>query len=418
MNNFLQRAQNLWKLMGPGLLYAGAAVGVSHLVQSTRAGALYGFTLIGVIVLVNALKYPFFEFATRYATATKHNLITGYSRIGSWAVWMFALLTILTMFAIQAAVTIVTAGLTAHIFDLNISPLWLSMIILALAYALLLAGRFAALDNSIKIVILLLSVSTLIAVFSVIGKTGSHDFTANFSLSNPTDLVFLIAFAGWMPAPLDVSVWQSLWTVEKNRSLKCRLNMKQSMLDFRIGYFGTALLAMGFLALGALVMYGSGEELAGSGVAFSEQLINMYTTAIGPWAYWVIAIAALTTMISTTLTCMDAYPRVMTPLTIRLIPRARRWNKNNQLYIIWGLVVIIGAGIVLSSGQSMQKMVDLATTLSFITAPLLAILNHLAVTRSGMPHLAVPPKWLRIYSLVSIVVLSAFSLYYVGYKYL
>ncbi len=417
MNNFLQRAQNLWKLMGPGLLYAGAAVGVSHLVQSTRAGALYGFTLIGVIVLVNALKYPFFEFATRYATATKHNLITGYSRIGSWAVWMFALLTILTMFAIQAAVTIVTAGLTAHIFDLNISPLWLSMIILVLTYALLLAGRFAALDNSIKIVILLLSLSTLIAVFSVIGKTGSHDFTANFSLSNHADLVFLIAFAGWMPAPLDVSVWQSLWTVEKNRSLKCTLNMKQSMLDFRIGYFGTALLAMGFLALGALVMYGSGEELAGSGVAFSGQLIRMYTTAIGPWAYWVIAIAALTTMISTTLTCMDAYPRVMTPLTIRLIPKARRWNKNNQLYIIWGLVVIIGACIVLS-GQSMQKMVDLATTLSFITAPLLAILNHLAVTRSGMPHAAIPPKWLRIYSLVSIVILSAFSLYYLGYKYL
>ncbi len=417
MNNFLKHVQNLWKLMGPGLLYAGAAVGVSHLVQSTRAGALYGFILIGVIILVNALKYPFFEFATRYATATKHNLITGYSRIGSWAVWMFALLTILTMFAIQAAVTIVTAGLTAHIFDLNISPLWLSMIILSLAYALLLAGRFAALDNSIKIVILLLSVSTLIAVFSVIGKTSGHDFTANFSFSNPTDLVFLIAFVGWMPAPLDVSVWQSLWTVEKNRSLKCTLNMKQSMLDFRIGYFGTALLAMGFLALGALVMYGSGEELAGSGVAFSGQLISMYTTAIGPWAYWVIAIAALTTMISTTLTCMDAYPRVMTPLTIRLIPRARRWNKNNQLYIIWGLVVIIGAGIVLS-GQSMQKMVDLATTLSFITAPLLALLNHLAVTRSGMPNAAIPPKWLRIYSLASIIILSAFSLYYLGYKYL
>ncbi len=28
----------IWKVLGPGLLYAGAAVGVSHLVQSTRAG--------------------------------------------------------------------------------------------------------------------------------------------------------------------------------------------------------------------------------------------------------------------------------------------------------------------------------------------------------------------------------------------
>ncbi len=30
--------RKLLKVLGPGLLYAGAAVGVSHLVQSTRAG--------------------------------------------------------------------------------------------------------------------------------------------------------------------------------------------------------------------------------------------------------------------------------------------------------------------------------------------------------------------------------------------
>ena len=32
--------------LGPGLLFAGAAIGVSHLVQSTRAGAEFGFGLI------------------------------------------------------------------------------------------------------------------------------------------------------------------------------------------------------------------------------------------------------------------------------------------------------------------------------------------------------------------------------------
>ena len=36
---------------GPGLLWAAAAIGVSHLVQSTRAGALAGFGLSGVILL-------------------------------------------------------------------------------------------------------------------------------------------------------------------------------------------------------------------------------------------------------------------------------------------------------------------------------------------------------------------------------
>lgn len=35
-------------LFGPGLLYAGAAVGVSHLVQSTRAGAEFEFQLLAL----------------------------------------------------------------------------------------------------------------------------------------------------------------------------------------------------------------------------------------------------------------------------------------------------------------------------------------------------------------------------------
>ena len=37
------------KSIGPGLLYPGAAVGVSHLVQSTRAGAKYGLIMILVV---------------------------------------------------------------------------------------------------------------------------------------------------------------------------------------------------------------------------------------------------------------------------------------------------------------------------------------------------------------------------------
>ena len=57
--------RNLLKAIGPGLLWAGAAIGVSHIVQSTRAGAGFGFALIWVIIFANLLKYPLFEFALR-----------------------------------------------------------------------------------------------------------------------------------------------------------------------------------------------------------------------------------------------------------------------------------------------------------------------------------------------------------------
>src|SRR6056297_2640800 len=99
------------KSLGPGLLWAAAAVGVSHLVQSTRAGAIYGFQLVGIILLINVFKYPFFQFGPRYASATGKSLLDGYRSLGKWALILYLLLTIGTMFTLQAAITVVTAGL-------------------------------------------------------------------------------------------------------------------------------------------------------------------------------------------------------------------------------------------------------------------------------------------------------------------
>ena len=47
--------------LGPGLLFAGAAIGVSHLVQSTKAGAEFGFGLFGLYYLFIFLNILFFN---------------------------------------------------------------------------------------------------------------------------------------------------------------------------------------------------------------------------------------------------------------------------------------------------------------------------------------------------------------------
>ena len=67
---------------GPGLIFAAAAVGTSHIVQSTRAGAGFGLTLGLLILLVCLLKYPLFRFAADYAAATGESLVRGYGRRG------------------------------------------------------------------------------------------------------------------------------------------------------------------------------------------------------------------------------------------------------------------------------------------------------------------------------------------------
>ncbi len=407
------------RVLGPGLLYAGAAVGVSHLVQSTRAGANYGFELLWILILANAIKYPFFEFGPRYAAATGQNLIDGYRKIGKWAVIMFAVLTVGSMFAIQAAVTIVTAALVGNVFGLKTDPVTISAIILAITMVVLMIGRYAVLDKIIKLVIVLLAVSTITAVILAAGK-GFHPDPAHwnhFKWSFSPDIFFLIAFIGWMPAPVDITVWQSLWTNAKYKSSGRLPRLKDVLIDFNFGYIGTAFLAACFLSLGAFILYGSGDELSPRGVVFAGQLIKMYTDSIGSWAYVLIAIAAITTMFSTTMTCLDAYPRVMKPLRTILFPKTKRFSPMIDYETwIWLFITASGALIIMwKLADTMQTMVDIATTLSFVTAPLLAILNYKVVTGKHMPAQGRPHKWLRIYAWIGIIFLTGFTLFYIFY---
>ena len=67
----------LIKNLGPGLLFAGMAIGTSHLVLSTKAGAQYGWIMVIPIILANIFKYPFFEFGVRYTNITNTSLIEG-----------------------------------------------------------------------------------------------------------------------------------------------------------------------------------------------------------------------------------------------------------------------------------------------------------------------------------------------------
>ncbi|PJC63126.1 MAG: iron transporter [Flavobacteriales bacterium CG_4_9_14_0_2_um_filter_32_27] len=401
-----------FKTLGPGLLYAGAAVGVSHLIQSTRAGADFGYQLVWAIVIAIILKYPTFEFGPRYASATGKNLLHGYQALGKWSVVLFFCLTLLSMFIIQAAVTIVTAGLFAEIFNIHL-PAWsVSALILLVCCLILVIGKYSALDKTMKIIIITLSITTFFAFFAaLLGDNQKHEALMNtFSFSNKSHILFLIALMGWMPAPFDISVWHSIWTTEKAKE-NPSITFKSTLLDFKIGYWTTLILSLAFLGLGAITLYGSGTELSSNGNEFAKQLLTIYTTNIGQWAYFIIAIAALTTMISTTLTCLDAQPRVMTE-TSQLIFGISNKQKDNA-YWFWLITLILGAvSILFYFLTNMKAMIDVATAIAFLTSPIIAILNYLVITGKTMPEDKKPPLFLKILSGLGILFFLGFSIYY------
>lgn len=402
---------NTIRNLGPGLLFAGAAIGVSHLVQSTRAGADFGFGLLWALLLVNLFKYPFFQFGPRYAAATGESLIDGYRRLGSWVLVGYFVLTLLTMFTIQAAVTVVTAGLANNLFGLtdNIG-LW-SVIITLISLFILLLGKYRVLDDFMKVIITVLSISTVGAVIAALLNSGETTYSLLQKVPRgATEIAFLIAFLGWMPAPLDVSIWHSLWAIEKKKARKSEFGIARALFDFDVGYVATVFLGICFMSLGALVMYHSDEEFSSGAGRFAQQLIQMYTTNLGKGAAIFIGVAAFTTMFSTTLTTLDASPRAMAKTTELLTGKDSR-----KYYYFWILLLSAGTMIILTYFEtSMITFVKIATILSFLTAPLYALANLLLVRGKHMPEELRPSKSLLLLSYVGILFLVAFSLWYLA----
>lgn len=395
------------KKLGPGLLFAGAAIGVSHLVQSTRAGANFGFGLVWALLLVNLFKYPFFQYGPRYALATGESLLDGYKKLGKGVLWTYFILSIGTMFTIQTAVTIVTADIASTLFNGILSREIWTIIILLVCSTILIIGRYNLLDKLMKIIIITLSIATLLAVVTATVNNSTAVDLKQLLPTNTLELSFLIAFMGWMPAPLDISVWHSLWALEKKKKQK-NFKINSAIFDFNIGYATTIILGLGFIGLGAMVMFQSGETLSASASDFSTQLIRMYTSSLGAETYIIIGIAALTTMFSTTLTTLDASPRSMAK-TIELL-----FNKvSKNLYIVWLSILVLGSILIFFFLNSeLGFLVQVATVLSFLTAPFYALSNYILLSSKHTPKKWQPSLKMHILSILGITFLVLFSIWY------
>jgi Mn2+/Fe2+ NRAMP family transporter len=421
MGQVMKSKGGIIKALGPGFLFAAVSVGVSHVVQSTRAGAGYGFSLMGIIIIALILKYPLFQFGQRYAIATGNSLLEGYRRQGKWSLTLYLILTVGTMCTVLAAVTAVTAGLAIQMTGLAWAlPLW-SAIIIAACVLLLVIGRYPLLDKAIKLIMCLLAVSTIAATVVVLPGLQWRNLWGSVGL---LDVAFIVGLVGWMPTGMDVSVWQSFWTLARKKETGYAPTLKESLFDFNLGYIGTGLLAVMFCTLGTSVMFNKGLTFESSSAGFAGQVIDLYTSTLGSWSRPIIAISAFTTIFSTVLTVTDGFPRAL-----QLVGRRFRTPEDPQEvlercgnswdYWTWMGVMALGAMLIIGFYlKSLKSLVDLATTLSFVTAPFLGFLTYKAIMARWVPDEFKPRPWLRALAIIGIVFLASFLAFFLYYRFL
>ena len=416
-----EKFNRYFKTFGPGILFASTAIGVSHLVQSTRAGAEFGFALIIFVVLANLLKYPFFEFSSRYSNVTGTSIIDGYKKLGKPLLLLYFLITIASMFFVTAAVGFVTAGFFENLFHIEFLEIWTVVILFLICAAILIVGRYSILDSLIKIIGAVLVVSTVLA-FTIALWNGPVEQTTDFQAPEifaQAGIFFIIALMGWMPMPVDISSWHSLWTLERIKQTQFKPLLKETLLDFNSAYLMTALLAIVFVILGAYIFFGSGEILPNNNSLFASKIVTLYTETIGQWSNIIISASAFSVMFGTIIAVFDGYSRSLARTTRLLFEKNPGIaDLSRKKYSLFLMILVIGSLIVIVQfGDNLKELVDFATTVSFLIAPVIAIFNFKLVTGKYIDKNQHPPTWLKALGFSGIIFLIGFAIFFLITKF-
>jgi len=402
----------VWKsrlgALGPGILMATAAIGGSHLVASTQAGAIFGWQLFWLILVVNVLKYPFFRFGMEYTLATKNSLVEGYKSKGPFYFYSFIGLNIVAAVVNTAGVLLLTASLLHYALPVVIEVTLLCWMLLGVCLVILLLGHFKALDNVAKGIMGLLTLATLIAL--AIAFSNGPMAPADYVGPSPYELAmlsFMVALMGWMPAPIEISALSSLWLKEKQAQQT--VSKSQGLFDFNVGYWLTAGLALVFFSLGVLVQYGQTSSIELGGVAFAKQLIDMYALTIGEWARPFVSAIAFLCMFGTTLTVLDGYAR-----TLNESHKLLGFGQSKHSLNIWLILqALAGMAVILFFKSALGPMLTFAMTLSFVTTPVFAWLNFSLVrSEPAIKHSVL----LRSLTWLGLVYLVGFAVAFVVWK--
>jgi Mn2+/Fe2+ NRAMP family transporter len=371
--------------------------------------------MVLVVIFACLMKYPGLRFGGEYAAATGKNLVVNYRERGSLVFGLFAVSQLFSMVFIIAAVSLFTSGLLQVALGFQTGPVMSVFILLVLVAILLMTGHYKVLEKVIKGIVFGFTLLTTVCMLLVISRLDlSLSAFALPAFDVPT-VLFIVALVGFMPSPTDASILQSLWTVARAESEGRRATKEESRFDFNVGYITSCILAIFFLFLGTAVLFESGVAMPADNAGFARRLLEVYTSIIGDWSYYVMAITALCVMLSTALTVTDGMTRMALAIGGESFPGPHWYTDRfyNIVLIVLSLAALLVIWLLL---QSFATFMDMTSVIVFIIGPFLALLNHLAIFSDEIPRGKQPNQLIRIWSIVSIVSLFLLMAVYAYYR--
>lgn len=376
------------KVLGPGIIFASLCIGETHLALLTYTGALYGYTLLWMVLMVHIFYYPNYEYGPRYAVATGQTLIDGYAKIKIGRV----LLKVLTLFMFVTPPLIMSSvlGLSSSVLFTAIPifsfRVW-CVILFGLTVGIVLGGKYKGIEVLSKFLVFIIILTAILAFAVSPPQLGK--FAGGFIPGIPAVAGVWIVIVAILRVPTDPasSIFMSEWAQKKREEWLSSeeesgkqallVALKKSLFDIRVGMTLSCLVGIIFMSIGATVLKPLG--VVPEGVEVSLKLSEIFTQSLGNWIFPVSMVALFAAFWGGYLAVMDGVKRLFRNLIQQVFKTDDK--KAEQWSTAYMILVALSGLLMATLFQRPMVMVLIAVSMGLINYPLIFGLNIYCVTR-------------------------------------
>ena len=452
---------------GPGIILMMTGIGTSHLVTAPTAGGRFGYALLWCIPVAYIFKYYGFEMAFRFTNATGKSMIEAYSTAWKkWPLW-YVLITTLIQCALGQAGRLIAAAAVMYyvgteVMGLPISLTFYGFILAVVSVAIILRGRYKAVEVAAKVLAAILVFSTLAVYLAAPAPISEMGHFFMVEIPDGSWLV-IAAFLGLLPTGIDVSLQASEWGKAKKKGMSkirdrmesmglanrfdpfapsqrdlsvdtsklprtaveyCQRWFKIGIWDFRAGHIISFALACIFLLLAAVWLYPNPVE----GRAVMGEIAGIFTESLGPEMMAVFMLGAFAATFSTAFNYFDGWPRIVGACCRNLFrgtaelsgidpesltPAHRgKWCSEYNIYRTTMLYSLVSSVLIIAGLERPVFLVLMASALAAFVAPVIFFLNfyYCLVIIPREDRAFYPSTFARWFGWISLVTFTAMTL--------
>jgi Mn2+/Fe2+ NRAMP family transporter len=419
------------KWIGPGFLWMVSAAGSGELLFTPRVGALYGYALLWALLFAVILKWYINREIGRYTVCTGKTVMDGFAQLGknNWAVYVILLPQLVVAVATIAGLA-GSAGTALVLLLPGDIRIW-TIVSIVISTALVVWGRYNAVELVATILAVALSVSAIIAALTVFPNMNA--LVQGLIPQVPANINYgeILPWLGFMLSGAAGMIWYSYWiqrrgygavankdltyaahySAEDTRRLKGWI--KQMTFDNNVAVFGTLLMTLSFLILGVELLRPAGLVPEENRVA--EVLGQLLGRLWGPIGFWFMVVGVFIGFWDTVLSDQDGFGRMFaggTRLLLQPFGTKGKWVNEGFLKNFYVIVIVTILPIILY--LTVGKPVMLLKLAGFIEAAHIPVLTALVMTlnQRHLPEALRPSSFTRFMMLLAGLFFGLFAVIY------